>query len=68
MSARQDSVKPQVPSRMHISGTLKAERKDVFVGSEDGAYPNGVRTRNSGACYSTVMGYNTNGEAKIVCK
>ena len=47
---------------------LKAEREDVFVGSEDGAYPNGVRTRNSGACYSTVMGYNTNGDAKIVCK
>ena len=47
---------------------LKAERDDVFVGSEDGAYPNGVRTRNSGACYSTVMGYNIQGEAKIVCK
>ena len=44
------------------------ERPDVFIASEDGAYPNGVRTRNSGACFNTVMAYDKTNKAKIVCK
>lgn len=44
------------------------ERPDVFIASEDGAYPNGVRTRNSGACFNTVMAYDKNNTAKIVGK
>ena len=47
---------------------ILAERPDTFIASEDGAYPNGVRTRNSGACFNTVMAYDRNNKAKIVCK
>ena len=47
---------------------ILAERPDTFIASEDGAYPNGVRTRNSGACFNTVMAYDKDNKAKIVCK
>ena len=47
---------------------ILAERPDAFIASEDGAYPNGVRTRNSGACFNTVMAYDKDKKAKIVCK
>ena len=47
---------------------IRARRKDVFVCSEDGTYPTGVRTRNSGAVLNTIMAYDENNEAKIVCK
>ena len=45
---------------------ILAERPDTFIASEDGAYPNGVRTRNSGACFNTVMAYDKDNKAKIV--
>ena len=48
--------------------TILEERPEVFIASEDGAYPNGIRTRNSGACFNTVMGYDKNNKAYIVCK
>ena len=47
---------------------ILAERPDTFIASEDGAYPNGVRTRNSGACFNTIMAYDKDNKAKIVCK
>ena len=47
---------------------ILTERPETFIASEDGAYPNGVRTRNSGACFNTVMAYDKNNKAKIVCK
>lgn len=47
---------------------ILAERPDTFIASEDGAYPNGVRTRNSGACFNTVIAYDQNNKAKVVCK
>ena len=48
--------------------TILEERPDVFIASEDGAYPNGIRTRNSGACFNTVMAYDKDNNAHIVCK
>ena len=47
---------------------ILAEKPDAFIASEDGAYPNGIRTRNSGACFNTVMGYDKDNNAKVVCK
>ena len=47
---------------------ILAERPDAFIASEDGAYPNGVRTRNSGACFNTVIAYDKDNKAKVVCK
>ena len=47
---------------------IRERRKDVFICSEDGTYPTGVRTRNSGAVLNTILAYDENMNAKIVCK
>lgn len=53
--------------KMELEKILK-ERPDTFIASEDGAYPNGVRTRNSGACFNTVIAYDKDNKAKVVGK
>ena len=47
---------------------IREKRKEVFVCSEDGTYPTGVRTRNSGAVLNTVMAYDEENNSKVVCK
>ena len=47
---------------------IREKRKEVFVCSEDGTYPTGVRTRNSGAVVNTVLAYDEDNNAKVVCK
>ena len=47
---------------------IRERRKEVFVCSEDGTYSTVVRTRNSGAVLNTVLAYDKDNNAKVVCK
>lgn len=47
---------------------IREKRKNVFVCSEDGTYPTEVRTRNSGAVLNTVLAYDEDNNAKVVCE